>query len=105
MFGRATAQMRRKSEVLPACSEHFNQGEICGKGSRDDKEWGGTGISLTVGCPLPGFIRKFFSLFTDVPKILLPTLILKTCPEHKIFLLLLCYLLSCDYENINGSES
>lgn len=66
MLRRATAQMRHKSEVLPAYSEHFNQGEICGEGSRDDKEWRRTGISFTVGCPVPGFIRKgFFLFFTD----------------------------------------
>lgn len=105
MLRRPTAHIRRKSEVLPASSEHFNPGEICGEGRRDDKEWRGTGISLTVDCPLPGRIYQegFFPLCTDVPKILLPNLMLKTCPKQKI--LLLCYLLSCDYEHINRSES
>lgn len=31
MLGGATAQMRHKFETPLACSEHFNQGEICGK--------------------------------------------------------------------------
>lgn len=46
----------------------------------------------------------FFPFFTDVPKILLPTFILKTCPKHKILLLLL-YVLCCDHEDVKGSGS
>lgn len=76
--------MRCKSEVLPACSEDFNHGEICEESSRDNKERRGTGIFHTVDFPLPGFIRKEFYFFTDVPEILFPTLILKTCLERKI---------------------
>lgn len=104
MLGRATAQMRCKSEVLPACSEHFNL--TCGEGSRDDRGLKGNRDFYYYRLPFTKIHQEcFFPFFTDVPKILLLTLILQTCPKHKILLLLLCYLLSCDNENINGSES
>lgn len=60
------------------------------------------GISFTLECLLPRLTRKFFP-FWQMP--LNKSLIFKACPKCKILSLFLCHLLSCDYENIDVSET
>lgn len=46
MLRRATAQMRHKSEVLPACSEDFSHGKFVGKAVGMTRSGGEQGFHL-----------------------------------------------------------
>lgn len=80
--------MRHKFETLLACSESFNQGEICGKAGGMMRNGGELGFLLLEAALHQDSPRKFFLLFLQKKTVLL-TFILKTCPKHKILLLLL----------------